>query len=62
MPPPVSLGEVISAIDNPENNLAALAEAFNLIVVGREDTLIERQEEHDNSALSGICIVGRGDA
>ncbi|MFB9026017.1 hypothetical protein QSH50_001700 [Xanthomonas arboricola pv. pruni] len=62
MPPPMSLGEVISAFDNPENNLAALAEAFNLIVVGPEDTLIERQEEHDNSALSGICIVGRGDA
>src|SRR5690606_1882711 len=33
MPQPVSLGEVISAIDSPENRLSSLAEAFNLIVL-----------------------------
>ena len=62
MPPPVSLGEVISAIDNPDNSLAALAEAFNSIVVDRDNTLRELTNEHDDLALSGLCIVGRGDA
>ena len=62
MPQPVSLVEVINAIENPENSLSALAEAFNFVVLDRGDSIAETRPEDDNSDLSGICLIGRGDA
>ena len=62
MPQSTSLAEVIGAIDNPQNRLSSLAETFNAIFMDDRDQLDNPESEGPASTLSGMCIVGRGDA
>lgn len=62
MPQPVSLAELNRAIDNPQNRLSSLAEAFNAIFMDDREQLRNPESEGLASTISGICIVGRGDA
>jgi hypothetical protein len=63
LPPPASLGEVIEQIDNSNNSLSALAEAFNIIVLGDNEPSIDNEREEESaSILSGVCLVGKAEA
>ncbi len=59
LPPPVSLEDVIEQIDNSNNYLASLAEAFNAIVLEEDELIADRDgEEVSESILNGVCLVG----
>lgn len=60
LPSPLSLGDVIGHIDNPNNLLSSLAEAFNTIVLGRDELMADQEGEIDVAdILSAVCLVGR---